>query len=291
MPHVTAIGEILWDVFPGERKLGGAPANFAWHMHGLGADATIISRVGADADGQAILAQLQRMGMDTSAISNDNRRATGRVLVTMHDGGIPSYEIVEEVAWDHLEVTPALRRVAARADVVCFGSLAQRHAASRAAVQALVRSAHERAQRVFDVNLRQHYFDRHVLVESLELATVLKLNDEEVQPLCDCIGLKTDSDPLRALLETFDLALVAMTRGADGSTLVTPTEQHDHPGIRTDVVDTVGAGDAFTAALCMGWLRGLALDRINAWANRVAAFVCTREGGTPRLQDDLTRPD
>jgi len=283
-PTVVGIGELLWDLLPGGRRLGGAPVNFAYHCGQLGARAVPVSRIGRDAAGRAIRRRVAELGLQTAYLQRDPLRPTGTVKVQVGPDGRPSYEICEGVAWDHLRFEERLRRLAARADAVCFGSLAQRSPNSRAAIRKFLELCHPAALRIFDVNLRQHYYSREVIEASLRAANVLKISDEELPVLARLLRLRgSPTAQLRRLRERYGLRLVAYTRGRNGSLLVSAGAVAEHPGYAARVVDTVGAGDAFAAALCMGLLAGWPLPEIGRAANRLAAFVCRRAGATPAL--------
>lgn len=291
-PIIVGIGEVLWDMLPGGRQLGGAPANFAYHAHALGAVGVVVSRVGDDEPGRDVLRRLEALGLDVAHVTTDPHHPTGRVDVRLDARGVPDYLIHEGVAWDFLRATPALLDLAARADSVCFGTLAQRSPVSRDAIRAFLRTARPQCLRVFDVNLRQSYFDRATVHDLLSESNVLKLNDAELPVLARLLGTGGEGDgAIEALLLKYDLRLVALTRGPYGSALYTPTRTSDHPGITADkVADTVGAGDAFTAALVLGLLKGHDLDHINAFANRLASYVCSQPGATPPIPPDF-RPE
>jgi len=210
------------------------------------------------------------------------------VNVTLRDGK-PTYEILRDVAWDYIRVDENLRNLATRADAACFGSLAQRNSASREAIHAFLDAMRPEALRIFDINLRQDFYSREIIESSLRRANILKLSDEELPVLAAMFDLPGDaSAQLRRLREPFDLRLVAYTRGGSGSLLLTATESSDHLGLPTEVLDTVGAGDSFTATLCTGLLQNLPLAEINIRANRVAAFVCSQVGATPTLPRHIT---
>jgi fructokinase len=287
--RVLGVGEVLWDLLPSGAQLGGAPANFACHASALGADAAIVTRVGEDPLGGEILERLAANGLPGGLIQADERAPTGTVTVELEPGGAPRFTIHEGVAWDGLLATDEALCAATRADAVCFGSLAQRCEPARGSVRRLVAATRADALRIFDVNLRQSFYSRETLDESLRLASVLKLNDGELPVLASVYGLGgTLDEQLDALAARFELRLVALTRGDHGSRLRGPAGSSDHPGVEAAVRDTVGAGDAFTAALAMGLLLGWPLDRINARANDVAAFVCSCAGATPPLPRRLT---
>lgn len=288
--QVIGIGEVLWDLLPDGPQLGGAPANFAYHAQALGAQASVITRVGNDRLGDAVQQRFQEMGLATVGLQRDETAPTGTVGVAIAHGGIPAYTIQENVAWDYLQASrDALNGVRA-AHAVCFGSLAQRHPVSRQAIQRLLSSAAATAWRVLDVNLRQDFFAREVIEHSLKLANVLKLNDHELPVLATMFSLRGDSrHQIQALVDRFGLKVVALTCGAGGSLMFRDGEWAQSIATVVNVKDTVGAGDAFTAAVCLGLLRGLELEEINSAANRIAAHVCACAGATPELPEDLRR--
>lgn len=289
-PTVVGIGELLWDLFPGQRRLGGAPVNFACHCLQLGATAYPASSVGQDHLGLAILNELSARGISAAHVTEDPDHPTGQVLVTLDADGKPSYEICTGAAWDAVPMSDALAALAGKADAACFGSLAQRDPVSRATIQSFLKAMRPESLKIFDINLRQAFFTREIIESSIKLANVLKLNDEELPVVAEMFGLKGSvRDQLAALLNTFSLKLIAYTRGKDGSLMVTPDEWNDCPGTPVDVVDSVGAGDSFTATLCMGMLSGQPLTVINHHANRVAAFVCSQPGATPLFSDTLKK--
>lgn len=290
MPHrIVGIGEILWDLLPSGAQLGGAPANFSYHASALGADACVISRIGMDALGDDILTRLRDMHLNAECLQRDDTRPTSTVTVDVDAMGQPRFEIHSDVAWDALEADQnALRKVAA-ADAICFGTLAQRAETSRRAVRHLVAAAPTDALRILDVNLRQQYYSRAIVEESLALASVLKVNDTELPRLAAMLSLTGDTRAqIDQLAERWQLRAVAYTRGEFGSLLRTAHAWSDHPGIPTSVVDTVGAGDSFTAAMTIGLLNGWSLDEVNLQANRLASFVASHAGGTPSLPASLT---
>jgi fructokinase len=282
---VVGIGEVLWDMLPGGKQLGGAPANFAYHANALGARGVVVSRVGGDDAGREILRRLESLGLDARYVATDPAHPTGRVDVRLDDRGVPDYVIARNAAWDFIRAGPDLVDLAARADAVCFGTLAQRSPASRDAVRAFVDATRPSCLRVFDVNLRQSYFDRETVHGGLLASDVLKLNDAELPVLAGLLGIGGEGgDALREVLLKYDLRLIAFTRGPNGSVLYTRDRTSDHPGSPPGAIaDTVGAGDAFTAALVAGLLEGQDLDRINASANRLAGYVCSRPGATPPI--------
>ena len=289
--ELVGIGEVLWDLLPGGRQMGGAPANFACHARALGARAGVISRVGDDGLGRELADRLRELGVDTDCLEVDPAAPTGTVAVEVGPGGEPHFDIREGVAWDNLRGGAVVARAAARADALCFGTLARRSEPARGAVGALLHAARPGALRVFDVNLRQHYYSRELIAEGLALSDVLKLNETELPRLAELFDLSGGPrDQMAWLAERHRLHAVAYTRGGRGSLLLAGGRWSDHPGLPVDVRDTVGAGDAFTAAMTLGLLAGWDVEEINARANAVAAHVASRAGATPDLPDHLRAP-
>ena len=291
MFRVAGIGELLWDLLPTGARIGGAPANYAYHAGALGAEARTISRVGNDALGWDLRTQLDAIGVSTQHVQVDATMPTGTVAVELDASGQPSYRIRANVAWDNLQVTPDAMIVVSAADALCFGTLAQRNVVARDAIRTLVAASPSGALRILDVNLRQHFFSPELIEESLLLATVLKVNDVELPQLAAMFALTgSDHAQMEQIAERWQLRAVALTRGEKGSALLTEHAWSEHRGIAVRVVDTIGAGDAFTAALTVGLLSGWALDDVNLQANCVAAFVASQAGGTPVLPHDITSP-
>jgi len=288
--QVAGLGEILWDLLPRGRQLGGAPANFAYHAAQLGLDAWIVSSVGADSAGEDIARALDALGVRRDVLAVSPRYPTGAVDVRVDENGEPEYNIRTDVAWDHIPWSRMLERLAGRLQAVCFGALAQRSPDSRATIRRFLEATAADCLRVFDVNLRQHWYSREVIVDSLRCANVVKLNDAELPVLAEMLGLVGDADSvLGRMLELYDLRMAALTRGAHGSVLRTPHERVEHPGFPVEVADTVGAGDAFTAALVAGLLFGLEPVRINEIANRLGAYAASKPGATPPAPPELRR--
>ena len=289
MFRVVGIGELLWDLLPTGAQIGGAPANYAYHAGALGAEARTISRVGNDALGRDLRAQLDVIGVSTQCVQVDTTMPTGTVAVDLDASGQPSYHITPDVAWDHLLVTPDAMVLVSAADAICFGTLAQRNVVSCDAIRTLVAASPSDALRILDVNLRQQFFSPALLDESLMLATVLKVNDVELPQLAALFGLTgSDHAQMVQIAERWQLRAVALTRGDKGSALLTEHAWSEHPGVRVMVADTIGAGDAFTAAMTLGLLKGWSLDDVNAQANLVAAYVASQAGGTPALPADVS---
>lgn len=288
-PSVVGIGEILWDMLPHGRQLGGAPANFVWHARALGAEAVPVSCVGDDEAGREITGRLRDMGMCCDYVFVDRRHPTGTVDVSLDAHGSPTFVIHRNVAWDFIPFAPALKDLAARADAICFGSLAQRSEASRSTIRAFLEAAGDSCLKVFDINLRQSFYSREIVLGSLAAADVLKLNDQEMPVLTKMLEMNGDRrSAAKELMQRFRLRALALTRGAAGSLLyLDGAAPVDHPGYPVQVADSVGAGDAFTAALTIGLLRGLPPQRISDAANRLAAYVCSQNGATPPVPAEL----
>jgi len=287
-PLIIGVGELLWDLLPGGKQVGGAAANFAYHAQALGAEALVVSRVGQDALGREILDRLRSFGLRTDGITTDLAYPTGTVSVALDTDGKPTFEIYEDVAWDFIEPSKAILDEASQADVICFGSLAQRNPAARASIRAMLKATPPAALCIFDINLRQHFWSRELIVESLDLADVLKLNDEELPIVAQAIGLAgSESSQLRQLAARFELKAVALTKGANGSSLLVGGELVSRPGSKLIVADTVGAGDSYTAALALGLLAGHEPNQIVECAHRVADFVCTQPGAMPLMPSQM----
>lgn len=286
---VVGLGEVLWDMLPDGKQLGGAPTNFAYMCGLLGHHAVVASAIGTDALGEELPKRLNELKLDTSSIQVSREHPTGTVNVALDGDGQPKYEIEENVAWDFLVWTPGWQQIAARADVICFGTLAQRSAISRETIQAFLRATPPNAIRIFDVNLRQTFFSADVLAESLRLANVAKLNDTELPVVMSLLGLTSNDETSSAacLRSAFGLDLVCVTRGDRGSLLVRETEFDEHPGFSVRVQDLVGAGDAFTAALAHHLLHGSSLRVMDEAANRMGAWVASQPGGTPRADAEV----
>jgi fructokinase len=287
-PAIVGLGELLWDLFPDGPRFGGAPVNFACHAAALGADVHVVTSVGNDDLGRQALDALSHHGVRTDSVAICDAAPTGTVQVAVDAAGKATFTFAPDVAWDHLHWSDGLARLAAICESVCFGTLAQRSAESRQTIRRFVGATPARALRVFDINLRPPFYSEEVIRESLDLANVLKLNNDELPILAamfDMVG--SDVEVLTRLARRFDLQLVALTRGPKGAILVRGAEVSEAPGLPVAVKDTVGAGDAFTAALVLGLLRNDPLEMINRRACAVAAYVCSQAGATPPLPEEM----
>lgn len=286
-PLITGLGELLWDVFPEYRRAGGAPANVAYHARQLGNHGIPLSRVGSDTEGHELIDFLASRGLDTSHIQQDDRFPTGAVRVTMQDGEA-SYTIDEGAAWDHLALTDDWRDLAGRTDAVCFGSLAQRSPDSRNAILDYLSLVPAQGMKVFDVNLREPWYDRDILEASLDMADVVKLNRDEWKRLGEIFGT---NDLKNWLLDEKGVSLICLTKGAEGAELISVESHHAEPAWPIDVSsgDSVGVGDAFTAALTHHLLRTSPLDIAIRSTARYAAHVAACKGAMPGLPEEVLR--
>ncbi len=285
--NLVGIGETLWDLLPNGPQLGGAPANFACHAKMLGARSRVVTRIGNDSLGHEILQRLNQMGIADGTVQMDDSVATGTATVQLNSNGVPQFTIRENVAWDQLELTPSALAAVREAHAVCFGSLAQRSPGAGSVIQQLVAATPPWSLRVFDINLRQNFYTQPIIEQSLGLANVLKLNDQELPVLDRLFHLGGSvKEQIATLAAQFGLRVVALTRGNNGSLLYqTGGLWSDLPGSSIKVVDTVGAGDSFTAALVMGLLCNMPLDQVHRLAAEIADYVCSCQGATPVLPD------
>lgn len=293
---IVGLGEALFDLFPDAAILGGAPLNAAVHAHQLaqrrGGEAAVVSRVGQDRLGQQVFDELNQRGVNTSWLQSDPDHDTGKVYVSFDERGEPCYEIVRNVAWDWLQFDPDLEDLARRCEAVCFGTLAQREAQSRNTVYRFLESA-SRAVRLFDVNLRQKFFDAAILRRSCELASVLKLNRAELPAVAQLLGvhvkLPETDDLARGLLKRHpNIQALVLTRGELGTVLYTANSRYEGEPIsypKAENADAVGAGDACAAGILVGMVCRLPPPRVVALANHAGAYVASQPGGTPPLPE------
>ncbi|MCC8038983.1 MAG: carbohydrate kinase [Bacteroidales bacterium] len=282
-PIVIGLGEILWDMLPSGKQLGGAPANFAWHAAQCGCQGVAVSAVGKDALGYEILSLVKSHSLGDGVQLVDF--PTGTVEVLLDNKGVPSYNIIENVAWDNIQWTPRLEAIANSADAVCFGSLAQRSPVSRDTIRRFRKIVSQRphALVVFDMNLRQDFYSTEILEESMRDANILKINDEELGTI-QRLGLAEEGDiteACKSLIDKYGLRIVILTCGADGSHVFTKDEHSILPTPKVTVADTVGAGDSFTGAFVASLLQGKTIKEAHRRAVEVSAYVCTQHGAMP----------
>ena len=289
MKYVIGMGEALWDCLPEGRKIGGAPANFAYHAAQFGLQSVAVSAVGHDALGQEILDTFSQKGL--SYYLPQVSFPTGTVQVTLDDQGVPQYDICENVAWDNIPYTDELDALARQTRAVCFGSLAQRNEVSRKTIRRFLTTMPQTGDtlRVFDINLRQHFYSKDILEESFRLCNVLKINDEElviVQRMFGYEGLH-EEDTCKKLISDFGLKLLILTCGTNGSYVFDKDAVSFMPTPKVKVADTVGAGDSFTGSFVAQLLLGKTVREAHETAVRVSAFVCTQNGAMPQLPEEV----
>jgi len=291
LPIVVGLGELLWDCFAESRLPGGAPANVAFQACQLGCRGVVCSRVGQDPLGDELVAFLAGQGLETGWVQRDADHPTSTVTVDTSRPDHPRFTIHENVAWDSLDFNAAIEELIGRASAVCFGTLAQRSPRARETIQRAIRAVRPDCLVVYDVNLRQHFYDRQWLEASLRASRIVKLNAEEVIEIDRLLGLDSpDQEHFACLIQgRYGVDTVCITRGDRGCLLVGPDRAVDDPGTPVRVADAVGAGDAFTAALIAARLRGWSLESQAAFANAVGALVASRFGAMPVLRDELAR--
>lgn len=278
---VVGIGEALWDMLPSGKQIGGAPINFAYHVARLGLDSVAISAVGDDSLGIELVSGLKNKGMNI--VMPAIHFPTGTVLVKVNGNGIPSYDICENVAWDNIPFTSALKDLAAQSKAVCFGSLAKRSDTSRDTIRKFIGAVPEDCLKIFDINLRQHYYSDSVILNSLASCNILKLNDEELPIIAKILSNNEAPFELcRKTVKEYGLKYLILTCGAEGSHIFSPNGESHLPTPSVKVVDTVGAGDSFTAAFVASILNGLDFKDAHKKAVEVSAYVCTQPGATPK---------
>lgn len=288
---VVGMGEALWDVLPEGKKIGGAPANFAYHVSQFGLPGCVVSAVGDDPLGHEILANFDRKKLNHIVPVVDY--PTGTVQVEIDPAGIPQYDIKENVAWDNIPFTAQLDDLASRTKAVCFGSLAQRNIVSRKTINHFFDAMPENDPehlRVFDINLRQGFYTEEILRNSMERCNVLKINDEELVTISRLFGYPGIDlqDKCWILLGKYNLKMLILTCGVNGSYVFTPGHVSFQPTPKVDVADTVGAGDSFTAAFISNILKGKSVEQAHKNAVETSAYVCTQQGAMPILPSELT---
>ena len=287
---VVGMGEALWDVLPEGKKIGGAPANFADHVSQFGLPSCVVSAVGDDALGKEITENFTSKGLNQ--LIAEVPYPTGTVQVEIDPAGVPQYEIKENVAWDNIPYTARLEQLAERTKAVCFGSLAQRNVVSRNTINrffdAMPRTADSLV--VFDVNLRQGFYNKEIICNSMKRCNILKINDEELVTVSRMFGYPGIDlqDKCWILLGKYNLKMLILTCGINGSYVFTPGNVSFQPTPKVEVADTVGAGDSFTAAFIASILKGKSVQEAHSLAVQTSAYVCTKKGAMPILPPELT---
>ena len=280
---VAGIGELLWDVLPAGKQLGGAPCNFAFHAMQAGCTSYVISAIGNDELGSELKNLIRRLEISNKYIQ-ENEFPTSTVTIELDENGHPDYTIHENVAWDHIGWNKDLERLAKELDAVCFGSLAQRNPESEQSIISFLAATRPDCLKVFDINLRQNYYSKALIMNSLELSDILKLNENELPVVSGYLGIKGNQDfQLDQIRRHFSLKYIVYTQGSNGSIILTDTERSFAEAPDVQIADTVGAGDSFTAIFIAGLLKGVPLKEIHKKASEIAAYVCTQKGATPKL--------
>lgn len=285
---IAGLGEILWDVLDCSEQIGGAPINFAYHVGALGASSVAVSTIGNDKRGRRALEELGKRGLNLDAVSIDPDHDTGYVKARVDDQGVAHYIFPDDIAWDHLKLNEKARTMAPKVDAVCFGTLAQRSRIARKSIHNFLDAAPQ-ALKVFDMNLRQNFYSEEIISDSLKRSDVLKLNDDEIRIVAGMYGIKgSDRVILRAIHERHQLRLSVLTRGGNGSIIISDNEEIESPGVKVNrMADTIGAGDSFTASTVLGLLTGRSLLEVSDHANRLAAHVCSCRGAMPPIPTEF----
>lgn len=287
--YVVGIGEALWDVLPDGKKIGGAPANFAYHVSQFGLQSRVVSAIGDDKLGNEILDNFQGKGLNT--LIKKVEYPTGTVQVQMDNEGVPCYDIKENVAWDNIPFTDSLKQLAQKTCAVCYGSLAQRNVVSRETINAFLDAMPEgKGQyKIFDINLRQGFYTKEIICNSMRRCNILKINDEELVTISRMFGYPGIDlqDKCWILLAKYKLEVLILTCGVNGSYVFTPGNVSFVETPKVEVADTVGAGDSFTAAFVSAMLKGKSISEAHQLAVNVSAYVCTQKGAMPELPEHL----
>lgn len=280
---VVGIGEILWDILPTGKVPGGAPANFAYHVSQLGFTGCVVSAIGTDDLGKALVEFLNEKKIQSCIVNLDY--PTGTVNVSVDNDGIPQYEIKENVAWDYIPFTSAFKELANSVAAVCFGSLAQRSSVSKQTIREFINSVSAESLKIFDINLRQSYFTSEIIIDSLMLCNILKINEDEIKIINELLNIKLCDElaVCKHLIAKYKLKMVILTKGVNGSYVITESLNLFRPTPAIIVKDTVGAGDAFTAAFVASLLKGESLEQAHEQAVQISAYVCTQSGAMPQL--------
>lgn len=284
---VVGLGEVLWDMLPEGRKIGGAPVNFAYHAGQFGIDTMAVSAIGNDKLGEDTIAEMN--GKHLNHIFPSVPYPTGSVQVSLDEKGVPAYDIKENVAWDNIPFTNEIESVARNCRAVCFGSLAQRNAVSRSTIRKFIESTPSGCIRIFDINLRQNFYTSNVIRDSLEHCNILKINDEEIMLVSSMFNYDSSNieNVCHTIMEDFSLEMVILTCGTKGSYIFTKGGVSFMPTPKVNVADTVGAGDSFTGSFCAAILRGLPVAEAHKKAVEVSAYVCTQNGAMPEIPESM----
>ncbi|HUF19280.1 MAG TPA: carbohydrate kinase [Burkholderiales bacterium] len=287
---VVGLGEVLWDLLPAGPQLGGAPTNFTYQAGALGARAIMVTRVGNDDLGREVIERFRKMNLPSETVQVDPVRPTGTVTVTLNEKGVGQYAFADDTAWEQLVATSSALTAISGAHAVCFGTLGQRNPVARKSIQQLLAAAPVDALRICDINLRLDFYSREVIEQSMRLSNVLKLNDEELMVLTGMFSLQGDvQQRIEWFVRSFGFKTVVLTRGSLGSLIYHEGRWSQVPPQPVRVADTVGAGDAFAAALTMGLLSGMDLGEVHAIAAEMARYVCSQPGGTPPMPEAFRR--
>lgn len=284
---IVGLGEILWDVFPDKKVLGGAPANFAYHISQFGYDGYAVSAIGHDQLGKDIILNLEQNGL--AYVIEETPFPTGTVQISLNESGIPTYEIRENVAWDNIPFSNETESLARRTHAVCFGSMAQRSEVSRNTIRKFTATMPADSLKIFDINFRLNFYTKEIVHESLLIANIMKINDEEVieiAKLFDWTG--TEQEICRKILNDYHLKILILTKGTEGSYIFTTEACSFLPTPKVKIADTVGAGDSFTAAFLSKYLVGESIEVAHQFAVDISAYVCTQHGAMPKLPKEFT---
>jgi len=280
MINIISIGEILWDIFPDKKILGGAPANFVFHARQFGSDATLFTALGNDQQGIELEENAVKAGiiMQSSRVSHP----TGIADIFLNNEQVPTYKLNDNCAWDHIPLTNKLKKFAEKADLIVFGTIAQRNIESRNTIQEALKLSKSSSKILFDINLRLDFYSKEIIEESLNAANYLKLNDEEESVLQNLFNKN-----IKQIISDFNLELAILTLGPKGSKIITSNSMSECPAAKCKIVDTVGAGDSFTAFFIINYLKGMSISESQKKASKVAAYVCAHNGATVQIPKDL----
>ncbi len=280
MINIISIGEILWDIFPDKKILGGAPANFVFHARQFGSDATLFTALGNDQQGIELEENAVKAGiiMQSSRVSHP----TGIADIFLNNEQVPTYKLNDNCSWDHIPLTNKLKKFAEKADLIVFGTIAQRNIESRNTIQEALKLSKSFSKILFDINLRLDFYSKEIIEESLNAANYLKLNDEEESVLQNLFNKNIEQ-----IISDFNLELAILTLGPKGSKIITSNSMSECPAAKCKIVDTVGAGDSFTAFFIINYLKGMSISESQKKASKVAAYVCAHNGATVQIPKDL----